>query len=269
MALRVVLLAGMVLAAGCVGAGDPAAPGTLDSMAALGDSITMAANLDRSRTGDNPGTSWATGVVADDGVESHYERLQPDVEDRTVLLARSGARMADLARQAEQAVALGARYVTVLMGGNDACAGTVARMTSVESYRERFREAARTLDEGLPRGAVVCVVSVPNVTGLREAFWNDTQARAVWRLLGVCQALLSERATEEDVAAVRERLVAYNQVLREETDAFGFAFDDDAVFREPIRREHVSPLDYFHPSLEGQRRLAEITWDAGPLAKLR
>ena len=235
-------------------------------MAALGDSITMAANLDQSRLRDNPGHSWATGAAPGDGVESHYERLRPDVENRTVNLARSGARMSDLARQADAAVAHGARYVTILMGGNDACASSVAAMTPVETYRRHFREAAERLDRGLPEDALVYVLSLPNVTGLRDAFWDDPQARTVWRVFGVCQAILSERATEADLAAARERVVAYNRVLREESAAFGFAFDDGATFREPVRREYVSPADYFHPSLAGQRRLAEVSWAAGPLA---
>jgi uncharacterized protein involved in type VI secretion and phage assembly len=35
-----------------------------------------------------------------------------------------------------------------------------------------------------------------------------------------------------------------------------------------IRASDVSTRDYFHPSLEGQRVLAEVTWNAGPLAGL-
>lgn len=264
------VLALAALLGGCVGGGaDPAPPSSAPArhaaMASLGDSITMAANLDSSRVGDNPGHSWASGLAADDGVESHAERLGGDARNGTRTFARSGARMADLERQAELAVAQGARYVTVLMGANDACARTSGSMTPVESFRRQFREAARTL-EGLPEGAVVYVASIPDVTKLREAFWNDSQARAVWRALGVCPSILSEQATPEDVEAARVRLAAYNRVLREECAAAGFAFDDEAVFREPVRREDVSPLDYFHPSLKGQARLAEIIWAAGPFA---
>lgn len=271
MRLPPLLLVGLALASGCLGAGPAVdAPGPvplrIERMAALGDSITMAANLDSSRMGDNPGHSWATGSVAEDGIESHAERLRPDVENRTLNAARSGARMADLARQADAAVRHGAHYVTILMGANDACARSLAGMTPVETYRRQFREAAERLDEGLPEGALVYVVSVPDVTGLRAALWDDPDARFVWRTFGVCQAILSENLTEADVQAARERIAAYNRVLREESAAFGFRFDDDAVFREPVKPEHVSPLDAFHPSLEGQRRLAEVTWKAGPLA---
>lgn len=267
--LRVLLLASLALASGCVGSGGDATPAQerIDSMAALGDSISMAANLDPSRFGDNPGHSWTTGGVPDDNVTSHHERLQDEVGDRTVNLGRSGARMRDLARQADRAVEFGARYVTILMGSNDACADSVSRMTSVDAFRSQFRDAAKRLDEGLPEGALVYVVSIPDVGQLRDLFWDSSEARGVWRLFNVCQALLRESATEEDVAAFHERLVDYNKVLREESGTFGFRFDGEAVFRREIRAEDVSTLDFFHPSLAGQARLAEVTWEAGPLSR--
>lgn len=254
----------LALLPGCLGGAED--PPRVTSMAALGDSITMAANPDRDRFGDNPGHSWATGVSDQDRVQSHAERLSDALGNRSWNLARSGARMADLPRQADAAVERGARYVTILMGGNDLCAGSVEGMTPVETYRAQFREAARRLDEGLAEDAVVYVVSVPDVAQLREKMWDVPEARWVWRNFHVCQALLAEGATEADVAAVRERNVAYNRVLREESENFGFHFDDEAVYREEVSPERVSPLDFFHPSLEGQRRLAEVTWRAGPPA---
>ena len=268
MRLLPLLLAASAVLSGCVGGGEAPLPppGGIDAMAVLGDSITMGANLDSSRVGDNPGHSWAGGSTPDDGVESHYERLREDVGNRSLIAARSGARMSDLARQGDLAVAHQADYVTILMGANDACARSAAGMTPVETFRAQFRDAAERLEKGLPEGALVYVVSIPDVAALREALWNDSQARAVWRAFGICQAFLSEQATEAEMAEARERLAAYNRVLREESEAFGFAFDDEVVFREAVRREDVSPLDHFHPSLAGQRRLAEITWDAGPLA---
>lgn len=44
------------------------------------------------------------------------------------------------------------------------------------------------------------------------------------------------------------------------------AADGNAVFNYPFQPRHVSTRDYFHPSLEGQRVLAEVTWNAGPFA---
>lgn len=265
---RAFLLVALALAAGgCTGAG-PAEekPFRVDRMAALGDSITTAANAD-GRVGDRPQHSWATGLHANDSVLSHHERLLAQLDEGGALnLARGGARMADLPRQAERAVAHQARYVTILMGGNDVCAATVRGMTPVDAYRRHFRAAAQTLVGGLPDGAVVLVLSVPDLTQVRELHWDNPHARFVWRTFGLCQALLGERATPEDVEAVRSRIVAYNAMLREESAASGFRFDDEALFRAEQRAEDVSPLDFFHPSVEGQRRIADVAWKAGPFA---
>ena len=40
-------------------------------------------------------------------------------------------------------------------------------------------------------------------------------------------------------------------------------WDGEAVFEEPFSLDAVSPRDYWHPSLEGQRRLAAVAWRAG------
>lgn len=270
---RSLLLLVVVLAvAGCAApeAPEPAAIERLPrAMAALGDSITVAANADGNGLGDQAAASWATGANRSDVVESHYERfraLEPAIRNQAHNVARSGARASDLARQAEKAVRARPEYVTVLVGANDACAASLARMTSEAAFRAAFRAAADRLDKGLSGGAVVYVVSVPDVTRLWDLFHEDASARAVWQSFGVCPTVLGDAASDEDRAAVRARIEAYNRILREEAEARGFHHDGGAVFREEARREDVSTLDYFHPSLSGQARLAQTAWDAGPYA---
>jgi hypothetical protein len=48
-------------------------------------------------------------------------------------------------------------------------------------------------------------------------------------------------------------------------DSITHAFNT-GLLEYPFQRRHVSTRDYFHPSLEGQRALAEVTWNAGPFA---
>jgi hypothetical protein len=61
-------------------------------------------------------------------------------------------------------------------------------------------------------------------------------------------------------------VIDYNEVLGTVCAAYVMCrFDGSAVFDYPFQRRHVSTRDYFHPSLEGQRVLAEVTWNAGPL----
>lgn len=256
-----------LLVAGCAAPDAPEEPPPLPgSMAALGDSITRATNANPS--GDRPEHSWATGANASDGVDSHYERLrarEPGIRNQAHNLARSGATVQALRAQAEEAVRLRVDYVVVQVGANDACAASLDAMTPEDAFRDRLRSALDAL-ERLPDGAVVYLTSIPDVTGVWEAYRDDETARGVWRSFGVCPVALSDAATDADREAVRERIRAYNDALREEAEARGFRHDGGAVFEAEFDEEAISALDFFHPSLHGQARLAERTWAAGPYA---
>src|SRR6266511_2545671 len=108
-----------------------ATPPLPNSMAALGDSITRAFDV-CCYYGDHPSNSWATGGSPLDSIQSHYERLRaldPAIEGHQFNDAVTGAKMSDGARQAGQAVAQGAKYVTILLGANDLCTSSVSTMT--------------------------------------------------------------------------------------------------------------------------------------------
>ena len=79
----------------------------------------------------------------------------------------------------------------------------------------------------------------------------------------ICQSLLSTARTDADRQLVRQRNIAFNQVLADECATYSRCrFDGNAVFETESTRSDVSTLDYFHPSLTGQARLASITWGA-------
>ena len=80
---------------------------------------------------------------------------------------------------------------------------------------------------------------------------------------GDCQLSLDDPLVSRRHATlqVRNRNIAFNDALREECGQYAQCrFDDYAVFNHPFSRSDVSKLDYFHPSLSGQRTLAAITW---------
>src|ERR687891_1066902 len=72
---RIVILALAVVLAGLVAQPAWAAPPLPSSMAAIGDSITRAADV-CCYYGDHPGQSWSTGSISYDGIASHYERIK-------------------------------------------------------------------------------------------------------------------------------------------------------------------------------------------------
>ncbi|GIJ27902.1 lipoprotein [Micromonospora qiuiae] len=266
----VCLLALVALA--CEGGGEAsprptvtAQPGSPKAVAALGDSITTGFGSCLVLTSCER-NSWSTG----DGlrVDSHYRRLldrNPGLRGKGYNHAKPGARAAALAGQAEAAVRDRADYVTVLIGANDACRGTIDAMTSVADFRAEVDRGLRVLREGRPKARVL-VVSIPNLYRLWEVGHDDQRAVRAWRR-GICPALLAEptstaAADRQRRAAFRARVAAYNDQLSAACRAYGSRcrYDGGAVHRIRFDLDLVNALDYFHPNAAGQSRLADATW---------
>jgi lysophospholipase L1-like esterase len=262
--LVVVLLSvvSLVLAVPVAATGETA-PRLPNSMAAIGDSMTQAADV-CCWYGDHPANSWSTGYAGWDGITSHYERIRavnPTITGRNYNDSVSGARMSSAATQAGRAVAQGADYVIILMGANDLCTSSLESMTPVEVFRSQFQQALTTLDSGLKRRAHVFVSSIPDVHQLWDIYHTDLTAQFVWGVANICQSLLSPSRTDAQRDQVRQRNIAFNAVLKDECGKYAWCtFDGNAVFGYQFSRSDVSKLDYFHPSLSGQAKLANITW---------
>jgi lysophospholipase L1-like esterase len=234
------------------------------SMAALGDSITRAFDV-CCFYGDHPSNSWATGGSGLDSIRSHYERLRaldPAITGHQFNDAVTGAKMSDGQRQAGRAVAQGANYVTILLGANDLCTSSVATMTSAATFREQFQATMATLDPDR-RGVRVLVSSIPNLVQLWTVLHTNGAARLVWGLARICQSLLASSNGDAQRQAVGAREQELNGVLRDVCAGYANCrFDQLATFNFQFSAGDVSVLDYFHPDLDGQRKLAETTWAA-------
>lgn len=246
--------------------------GLPDSMAALGDSLTTAfgsclvlASCQRN--------SWSTGDSR--RVESVYRRVvaaHPAMRGNARNLAVPGARAAGLAAQATDAVRTEVELVTVLVGANDACRGSIDAMTPVEEFRGGVDRALDVIRKARPKARVL-VVSVPDLYRLWEIGHTDQRATRAWAR-GVCPALLA-RATSTDAAdaarrtTFRARVEAYNGQLRDACRRYGSRcrYDGGAAYRVRFTLDDVNPLDYFHPAAAGQNRLADVAWAASGLAR--
>lgn len=236
------------------------------SMAAVGDSITQAASTGGGLGTNYPANSWSTGTNAT--VNSHFLRLraaQPDLVAWN--LSVSGAKVADLGAQMQAAVALQPEYLTVLIGGNDLCTDTVGSMTSVTTFRASLEAAMATLTAGSP-DTYVYFVSIPDVYQLWNLFRNNWWARVVWSAGDICQSLLANPTSTQQVdvqrrAAVRQRNIDFNAQLASVCAAQPrCVWDGNAAFNTAFAPSDVSG-DYFHPSTAGQAKLASVTWGAG------
>ncbi|WP_432071576.1 SGNH/GDSL hydrolase family protein [Streptomyces wuyuanensis] len=236
------------------------APG---SLAAVGDSITRGFDA-CSLFADCPEVSWATGT--DTAVRSLALRLlgTTAAAQRAWNHARSGARMADLPAQMTEAAARRPDLVTVMVGANDACRATPAQMTSVAEFTGSFTAAMRSLRRTAPE-AHVYVSSVPDLKRLWSTGRGNAIGKQIWKL-GICASMLGDAddlgpAAQERRALVHERVVAYNRALRDVcAKDLRCRYDGDAVFDYRFTGEQLSPWDWFHPSRNGQSRLAEIAY---------
>ncbi|MFG2131682.1 SGNH/GDSL hydrolase family protein [Streptomyces sp. NPDC048751] len=235
------------------------------SVAAVGDSITRGFDACAVLT-DCPEVSWATGSSAK--VDSLAVRLlgKSKAATHSWNYAVTGARMADLPGQMARAVARKPQLVAVMAGANDACRATTSAMTSVADFRAQFEESMSALRGSLPK-AQVYVASVPNLKRLWSQGRTNALGKQVWKL-GICPSMLGD-ADALDASAtqrrdtVEKRVQDYNKVLREVcAKDRRCRFDGDAVHDYRFGTDQLSHWDWFHPSVNGQARLAEIAYRA-------
>ncbi|MYU21306.1 SGNH/GDSL hydrolase family protein [Streptomyces sp. SID8352] len=234
------------------------------SLAAVGDSITRGFDA-CTVLSDCPEVSWATG--SSEEVDSLAVRLLgAKAAERSWNHAVTGARMADVPAQMERAAAHRPELVTVMAGANDACRSSVGAMTPVADFRAQFEEALRTLRARLPK-AQVFVVSVPDLKRLWSEGRTNPLGKQVWKL-GLCPSMLGD-ADALDAAAtqrrntVRDRVADYNRVLEEVCAKDDKCrTDGGAVHGFRFGTGQLSRWDWFHPSVDGQARLAEIAYRA-------
>lgn len=260
----------MGLAAASLGVASAPASAYPNSMDALGDSITRAFNTCSFPFTDCPENSWATGT--NKTVNSYYLRLlalNPGISGHNNNDAVSGAKMTELNGQAEKAVSRKVELVGVLMGANDACTSSIATMTSVASYQSQFETAMKTLTTGIP-SAQVNIGSLPNVYRLWEIFHTNSTAVKTWNSLKICQSLLANptslaKADEERRLQVKAREEEYDSALKSVCAKYTQCkYDNGAGFKTVFNTSDVSTRDYFHPSIEGQTKIAKIAWEAFP-----
>ncbi|MFC8141248.1 SGNH/GDSL hydrolase family protein [Streptomyces paradoxus] len=233
------------------------------SVAAVGDSITRGFDA-CDVLSDCPEASWATGGSPE--VDSLAVRLlgRTRAAQRSWNYAVSGARMADLPGQMARAVGRKPQLVTVMVGANDACRSTPSAMTPVSAFRADFEDSLRSLRKALPK-AQVFVASVPNLKRLWAEGRTSPMGKQVWKL-GICPSMLGDPDALDSAATLRrdtvqKRVEDYNKVLREVcAEDKRCRYDGGAVYDYRFGTAQLSRWDYFHPSVNGQARLAEIAY---------
>ncbi|MEK8170599.1 SGNH/GDSL hydrolase family protein [Streptomyces sp. M19] len=212
---------------------------------------------------DCPEASWSTGTE----VDSLAERLLPanarsGAGARSWNYAKTGARMADLPGQISTAVAKKPQLVTVLMGANDACRDSVDQMTSPPTTAPTSPPRSRTCAPRCPARRCTSPASGPQAAVVPRAFEPDRTDRLE---AGDLPSMLKD-ASSDDAASdkrrqqVADRVDAYNGILKDVCGKDALCRYDSAVHDYRFTTDELSTWDWFHPSKEGQRRLAAMAY---------
>jgi lysophospholipase L1-like esterase len=262
---------------------DPQLPTLLG---AIGDSYSQAWGVSPLYPRDHPQFSWVVGTAKKDGVFSLLERFQAlGGSPRVVDAATSGRKMNDASRQATAIVAAAGKltagqtaYVTFELGTNDLCSDP---KTDPATFEAQLRSAVAILRAGLPAGSRILMIYIPDFAHLRDVTQSDPKARAALALpqnsMG-CPPFLgaASPATLDQAEAYLQR---YDSILVQVCDEI--AATDGATGKLDCTSDpsllslgdftvaDMSTVDYFHPSLSGQGRLAADAWTAGAWGSIR
>jgi hypothetical protein len=224
-----------------------AAPTTFpypNSIAAIGGTLTL-----DDPTNPNPPDSWSTGT--NPAVDSHYLRIlaaNPAIKGKNYNFSTQEI---DVAAEARQAVARRVEYVTVAAPEFDLCGGASAAQVGA-----RLAAALRILAAGLPNARVL-VTSARDAARLLRVLNQNTDLRGIT----VCGTQVG--ASPPVLTRLHQRFTAANSALARVCARYRQCrFDGNAVFEMPLALADISPIDNFSPSVNGQRKLAEVTWKA-------
>lgn len=258
----------------------PTAPPMPSLLGAIGDSYSQAYSVTPEYLRDHAQFSWVIGTAKNDGVYSLLERFRalggsPAVVDA----ATSGRKMDDAPRQATAVAAAAGKlspgqtaYVTFELGTNDLCDYT---QTDPTAFEANLRSAISILRAGLPPGSRILMMSVPDFGHFRDITQADPKAVAALAALSLklqpCPPFLGDKGTVT-VAQAETYLSLYDASLAKVCDeiavtdgATGKLYCTSSESLLSLRDFTISDLstvDYFHPSLGGQARMADAAWSA-------
>ena len=255
-------------------------------LAAIGDSYTQAWSVSPAYLHDHPGYSWAIGGAKGDGVFSLRERFEALGDKLTVVgAATSGRKMSDASRQATRVVSYArslprgaTAYVTFELGTNDLCDNPP---TDPADFETQLRSAISILRSGLPSGSRILMLSIPDFSHFYDITQANASAAAKLALpasANICPPFLGTDSPLT-IEAARAILTDYDGILVRVCDEIEagdgpsgrlHCTHNEALLSESdFRIADLSTVDYFHPSLSGQARMADAAWSAGPWSRLK
>ncbi|MFI2812242.1 SGNH/GDSL hydrolase family protein [Microbulbifer sp. JSM ZJ756] len=249
--------------------------------------------------GDQPEHSWFDGYDSDVfSVHDRYLQLDPNIAANKAA-AESGAEMRgggdSFSIQADRILSqtLVADHVEVVLGGNDICnrdcvdpANCGDPLYTEGEWRSAVQAGLDKLVNGLPAGSTVLLGSVPRVQDLYDAGvakqtgnWR-VNCQSAWSTFGICRIATNDGTLNGESFATRlagvtaaQRL--YNEVLQQEAAAYNGVNGVEVVAEYngegqqnvgtfQFGKDDIDGGDCFHPSRQGQNKIAGLMWNGNP-----
>jgi lysophospholipase L1-like esterase len=287
---RIALPLCLAVALACGGGGGTPPPPPIGKLSGIGDSIMQGVDADPGSFGEQEQYSFAQGT--DPAVNSLFTRYGSPAQE---FVSVSGAEMIGGQHSAvAQAQVICAQTVkpdriVILLGGNDVCnSAGVDYLPSAVEFGEALRSALDTLggpDCGLPTGASVHVLSMMRVNLLKaaglakDAAAGNTYCQALWQLAaGQICGIVTLYSDEAALGRIQTRIDEYNQEVAAEMSAADLIYGTEgrvhfstdwkgttantSIGTFTFGADDLSSTDCFHPSVEGQRKLACAAWES-------
>jgi len=213
-------------------------------MAAFGDSISQGTNS--SGFGTKRANSWSTGTA----VKSHLAFLKEQHPEgvEAVNASVNGARADDLESQLESLGDFVPDYLTIEIGGNDACHGKF----DVSSKVDLILDKVTILNPEIQ----IVLVPIPNLLSVRKLGEVRSHCRSVWKAFNACPEILGKNANPE---AIQNKIDVINDELTEVAGKYSQVSYKRELGDFEFAVEDISKTDCFHPSVSGQEKLSEMT----------
>ncbi len=232
---------------------------------------------------------WGTGDNSRSIVNSHAKRLAALNRSSKKFMAYNGAQStktsADVLEEQLEPMFSWSRenlgqgapdYVAILVGANDLCSPLDESPVTVADYESNVEKIVTQIFEANPQSEVL-ISEIPNISQLWDRhrdykisnFRGARTCSELWNQTKFCDNFL--RGNEENRAVASRTLQQYNVVLsrvvaRRSAEGQKIRFAP-GVYDSPIDAKDIS-VDCFHPSQEGQKQIADVTWQSTAWAHL-
>ena len=237
-------------------------PGFL--MGALGDSITSAVNANG--VGIHTQFSWSTGKgTPTRSFQSHFKKIETmkRIEVKAYNMAKGGARSKDLPKQATKLAKKKVDYATILIGANNLCDWKTSNQQQLDQFERDVRTSIDTLLASNNKMKIL-LAPVPDMYNMWKVNKDNNKCTRKWDTFNICSSILSSSLTDGQRQEFKQRWEDLNRTL----ERISYDYDRNLKFDLSIsytrfQRKHVSTVDCFHPSLEGQELISNKAWKSG------